>query len=175
MCRRRPSRGPVCTARIRLDDTVMRAERVVIPLEPDMAVQAQMGLADRYGRAGLYEQAAIWLNRAAHDHMVYSATYRSAAAGLAESARISASPDPTRQAMPRAQFLLALHYAFGCGVKQDLEKAYNWLSVSIARGFQPAGGWPVVHRYFTPDDQVAGMFKLERISCGQLWSFAPNL
>ena len=54
MCRRRPSRGPVCTARIRLDDTVMRADRVVIPLEPDMAVQAQMGLADRYGRAGLY-------------------------------------------------------------------------------------------------------------------------
>ncbi|MEX6724283.1 HlyD family type I secretion periplasmic adaptor subunit [Sphingosinicellaceae bacterium M-36] len=45
--RREPSRGLVYTARIRLDDTVMRVGREVIPLGPGMAVQAEIRTGTR--------------------------------------------------------------------------------------------------------------------------------
>ena len=45
--RRESSRGLVYTARIRLDDTVMRVGREVIPLGPGMAVQAEIRTGTR--------------------------------------------------------------------------------------------------------------------------------
>ena len=77
---------------------------VALALLGDPSHQYRAGKAYMDYRVGAFSPAAKWFERAAS------------------------------QGHARSQFEIGLHYAYGCGVEQDLAKAEEWLLMAVRNG-----------------------------------------